>query len=67
MTVQLSSELGSLVAEKAHDEGISVDEYVQRLIRKAAETPEQEDLASPVWPGRPLNDLRREDLYDDVR
>ena len=66
MTVQLPAELERHVADKARAEGISIDEYVQRIIRKA-ETPGQEELMLPVWPGRALNDLRREDLYDDAR
>jgi len=66
MTVQLPAELERHVADKARAEGISIDEYVQRIIRKA-ETPGQEELTLPVWPGRALNDLRREDLYDDAR
>jgi hypothetical protein len=67
MTVQPPSELEFRIAEKARAEGISAEEYVERVIRKAAETPDGDDLALPVWPGRGLNDLRREDLYDDAR
>ena len=67
MTVTLPPELESRVAERARAEGISAEAYVERVIREAtAEAPRKGGLPLPVWPGRALSDLRREDLYDDV-
>ena len=67
MTVTLPPELESCVAERARAEGISSEAYVERLVREAtAETP-REAVPLPEWPGHALNDLRREDLYDDAR
>ena len=68
MTVTLPRDLESRVAQKARAEGISAEEYVERVIREATtEQKLRKALALPVWPGRTLSNLRREDLYDDVR
>jgi hypothetical protein len=66
MTVTLPPELESRVAEKARAEGISAEAYVERVIREATARAPREAAPLPVWPGRALSDLRREDLYDDV-
>jgi hypothetical protein len=67
MTVMLSPELESLVAKRARAEGISVEAYVERLVREATAQAPPEDALLPEWPGRVLGDLRREDLCDDAR
>lgn len=67
MTVTLPAELESRIAEKARAEGISAEAYVERVIREAAATGSSQRLPLPVWPGRALSDLHREDIYDDVR
>jgi len=66
MTVTLPPELESRVAERARAEGISAEAYVERVIREATAEAPRKGLPLPVWPGRALSDLRREDLYDDV-
>jgi hypothetical protein len=67
VTVTLPPEIESRIAEKARAEGISAEAYVERVIREAAGAGRSERLRLPVWPGRALSDLHREDLYDDVR
>jgi len=63
VTVTLPPELESRIAEKARAEGISAEAYVERVIREAAEASER--LPLPVWPGRALSELHREDLYEE--
>ena len=67
MTVTLPPELVTLVAERARAQGISTEEYVQRLVRDATQQAPQRAAALPLWPGRTLSDLTREQLYEDVR
>ena len=67
MTVTLPPELGTLVAERARAQGISTEEYVQRLVRDATQQAPQRAAALPLWPGRALSGLTREQLYEDVR
>ncbi len=66
MTVTLPPELESRVAEKARAKGILAEAYVQRVIREATEQAPRRTLPLPLWPGRALSDLRREQLYEDV-
>jgi hypothetical protein len=65
VTVTLPPELESRIAEKARAEGISAEAYVERVIREAAAAGTSDRLRLPVWPGRALSDLRREDLYEE--
>jgi hypothetical protein len=67
MTVTLPPELEIVVAERARAQGISADEYVERLVRDATQQAPQWTAALPSWPGRTLGDLNREQLYEDVR
>jgi hypothetical protein len=67
MTVRLPPELEIVVAEKARAQGISTEEYVERLIRDATQEAPQRAAALPLWPGRTLSDLHRAQLYEDVR
>jgi hypothetical protein len=67
MTVTLPPELETIVAEKARAEGISTEAYVERVVRDAAEQAPQQIPTLPLWPGRPLSDLRREQLYENER
>ena len=67
MTVTLPPELEIVVAERARAQGISVEEYVERLVRDATQPAQQRAAALPSWPGRALSDLHREHLYEDVR
>ena len=67
MTVTLPPELETLVAERARAQGISTEEYVQRLVRDATRQAPQRAAALPLWPGRTLSDLHREQLHEDVR
>jgi len=66
MTVTLPPDLESRIAEKARAEGVSAEAYIERVIREATARAPREAESLPVWPGRALSDLRREDLYDDV-
>ena len=66
MTVTLPPDLESRVAEKARTEGISPEAYVERVIREATAQAPPGTARLPVWPGRALSGLRREELYDDV-
>jgi hypothetical protein len=66
MTVTLPPELDLRVAERARAEGISAEAYVERVIREATAGAPRKGLPLPLWPGRALSDLCREDLYDDV-
>ena len=67
MTVTLPPELEPRVARKARAEGLSSEAYVERVVREATTETPREAAPLPEWPGRALNDLRREDLYDDAR
>ena len=67
MTVTLPPELEIVVAERARAQGISVEEYVERLVRDATQPAPQRSAALPSWPGRTLSDLHRKQLYEDVR
>lgn len=66
MAVTLPPEQEIVVAERARAQGISVEEYVERLVRDATQLAPQWPAALPSWPGCTLSDLRREQLYDDV-
>jgi hypothetical protein len=66
MTVKLPPDLETHIAEKASAEGITVDAYVERIMRDATGASRREGKPLPVWPGRALSHLHREDLYDDV-
>jgi len=66
MTVTLPPELEIVVAERARAEGISVEEYVERLVRDATQPAPQRAATLPSWPGRTLSDLHREQLYEDA-
>jgi len=65
MIVTLPPEIEIVVAKRARAQGISAAEYVARLVRDATEQAPQ-PAALPSWFGRPLSDLHREQLYDDV-
>jgi hypothetical protein len=67
MTITLPPELDSCIAQKARAEGLSSEAYVERVIREATGQTQQQTAPLPEWPGRALGDLRREDLYNDVR
>jgi hypothetical protein len=67
MTVTLPPELEIVVAERARAQGISAEEYVERLVRDATQQAAQRAAALPSWPGRTLSDLHREQLCEDVR
>ena len=67
MTVTLPPELEIVVAERARAQGISAEQYVERLVRDATQQAPQRAAALPSWPGRTLSELRREQLYEDVR
>jgi hypothetical protein len=67
MTLTLPPELESLVAQRARAEGISIEAYVERVVREATTETPRESAPLPEWPGHALNDLRREGLYDDAR
>jgi hypothetical protein len=67
MSITLPPELEIVVIERARAQGISAEEYVERLIRDATQQAPQRAAALPSWPGRKLSDLHREQLYDDVR
>lgn len=66
VTITVPPDLIGRIADKARAEGISPEAYVERAIREAAEQAPQTSLSLPVWPGRALSDLRREQLYEDV-
>ena len=66
MIVTLPPEIEIVAAERARAQGISAEEYVTRLVRDATEQAPQRAAALPSWPGRPLSDLHREQLYDDI-
>ena len=67
MTVKLPLDLESRVAQKARAEGISPEAYVERVVREATAAEARIPLPLPIWPGHSLSNLRREELYDDVR
>jgi len=66
MTVTLPPELEIVVAERARAQGISAEEYVERLVRDATQQAAERAAALPSWPGRTLSNLHREQLYEDV-
>ena len=67
MTVTLPPELEIVVAERARAQGISAQEYVERLVREATQPAPRRPAALPSWPGRGLSDLYRDQLYEDAR
>ncbi len=67
MTVTLPPELEIVVAERARAQGISAQEYVERLVREATQPAPRRPAALPSWPGRALSDLYRDQLYEDAR
>jgi hypothetical protein len=70
LTVDLTLEEETLLAERARAQGESVDAFVHRVLREAAtgpaKAPNQRSHALPKWPGRVIGDLRREDIYEDA-
>jgi hypothetical protein len=66
MTITLPPELDRQIAERARAEGISSEEYVERLVRDATLQVSRSAAVLPSWPGRALSDLHREQLYDDA-
>ncbi len=68
MTIQLSLETETRIADEARRCGVSVDTLLQRLIAERAaltgETTARPDL--PVWHLGSIGALHRRDVYDDV-
>ncbi len=67
MTVTLPPDLESRVAERARAEGISNEAFVEKVVRQATSSGQTKPGQLPRWQGHVLGDLRRQDLYDDVR
>jgi hypothetical protein len=67
MTVTLPAEPEIVVAERARAQRISVEQYVEGLVRDATQPAPQCAAALPSWPGPTLSDLHRQQLYEDVR
>jgi hypothetical protein len=67
LTVELTPEEGAKLEASAQLEGLTLDAFVHRVLAQAAGRVARPESGLPNWPGRPLSDLRREDIYDDVR
>ncbi len=69
MTIEISPETETRLADEARRRGISVDTLLNRFIDERAalthRAPSRPDL--PVWHLGSVGALHRRDIYDDVR
>ena len=68
MTIEISRETETRIAEEAQRRGVSVDTLLKRLIdeRAAVAHPATGRLNLPVWHLGSVGALHRRDIYDDV-
>jgi hypothetical protein len=68
MSIQVSPETEGRLAEAARQQGISVDELLDRFLGEAPTfaAPVGDVLGLPVWKLGEVASMRRRDLYDDV-
>lgn len=72
LTLPLTAEEQATLEEKARAQGLSLDAFVRAVLVQvggADAVPSQPKRTSalPVWPGRAIGALRREDIYNDAR
>ena len=69
MSIEISREIETRLADEARRQGISVDALLERLINeRAALTPPAEcNPELPVWHLGGVGALHRRDIYDDAR
>lgn len=72
LTLPLSAEEQATLEEKARAQGLSLDAFVRAVLVQgggadAVPNEPKKTLTLPVWPGRVIGALRREDIYNDVR
>jgi hypothetical protein len=71
MSLDISLTTEARLAAKAREQGLSIDSFLERLINDssvlAAVTGSREALELPVWHLGARSNLRRRDIYDDVR
>lgn len=71
LNLPLTVEEQAKLEEKARAHGLSLDAFVRAVLVQGAgpDAPlgcPKKALSLPVWPGRPIGALRREDIYDDA-
>jgi hypothetical protein len=67
LTVELTPEEEALISAEAEAEGLPVAIFVRDILKKIVRHDlETRRAALPIWPGRVIGDLRREDIYADV-
>jgi hypothetical protein len=69
MTIEISHDTETRLANEARRRGISVDALLKRFIeeRRAPAHPAQSQPRLPVWHLGGTGALHRRDIYDDVR
>ena len=73
LTVDLTPEEEVRLAARARAQGVSIHAFVRNVLKQVAispddmppETVQSADL--PAWPGSVIGQLRREDIYEDLR
>jgi hypothetical protein len=68
MSIQVSPQTEGRLTEAARQQGISVDELLNRLLGEAptVAAPAGDVLGLPVWKLGEVASMRRRDLYDDA-
>ena len=72
LTLPLTAEEQTTLEEKARAQGLSLDAFVRAVLvqgdgAEAVPSQAKKTLTVPVWPGRVIGALRREDIYNDAR
>jgi hypothetical protein len=69
MTIEVSRDTETRLADEARRQGISVDALLRRFIdeRAALTHPTQSQPQLPVWHLGSVGALHRRDIYDDAR
>ena len=69
MSIEISREIETRLADEARRQGISVDALLERFINeRAALTPSAQSTPElPVWHLGGVGALHRRDIYDDAR
>jgi hypothetical protein len=74
LTIELTPQEEARLTARAKAEGVSVDAFVGRVLKEVATQAADVAIKTPIrvpalpkWPGQVIGELRREDIYKDVR
>lgn len=72
LTIELTPDEEARISARADAQGVPVDVYVSSVLKEVATgdtrpVDKQTTSRLPIWPGKVIGELRRVDIYDDVR